>query len=745
MLALVAVVLVGALGTRLWFLQGVQAEAFQESVDRAKVRTVTLPPERGRIFDADGRILADNERVLTVTVDWSVIRNKPTQRQELFERLSGWVGKPVEELERRYDEGGEIYDPLLPMPLVEDVSEDTVQYLLERSEDFPGVDVTEQWRRVYPYAPLASHVIGYMSAITRETKDEYLAKGYNLNERVGAFGIEQSMEAELHGTWGYQKWEIDAAGNTVRLLEEVLPVGGFDIQLAIDLDVQQYAEQALETMLKQRRDLPTDREECQCADLAANNPLDPKINDGVTRVYSSSKEFGNQEWIQYKAPAGSVVVLDHSNGQVIAMASYPTFDNRWFNAGVSKEKLSQLFPQTDDPDRSILVNRAVQGRYNIGSTIKPFMSWSAMHSGLIEADDIWLDQGTYKLVSVLDEICAEGVRCEFKNANDPFGRPSQYGPVDVEDSLAVSSDTFFYRLGETFFTLLGRRDELKADLMEFGFGADSGIDLPFEWDGRIPDDEVKRQLVERGVLAKGEAPRLVTGDLVQVSIGQGLFAATPLQLANAYAAIANRGFVMRPHVVKAILSPFTPNEVGVPARADLDSAEVVQSFERPVILNELEMPPEVRDPIIRGLSRVVCPSFREGERCGVEYPEGRYRATTGERLFKDYAHEKLPIAGKTGTAQGAGQYPWNDSSAFAAFSLDDSRPYTIAAYLEKSGFGSKAAAPVVKCLFGVLAEDIEADPVLPSDPLDINSPYTAAPKEIPDRTCLGGYDGTVSE
>ena len=135
----------------------------------------------------------------------------------------------------------------------------------------------------------------------------------------------------------------------------------------------------------------------------------------------------------------------------------------------------------------------------------------------------------------------------------------------------------------------------------------------------------------------------------------------------------------------------------------------------------------------------------EGERCGVEYPEGRYRATTGERLFKDYAHDKLPIAGKTGTAQGAGQYPWNDSSAFAAFSLDDSRPYTIAAYLEKSGFGSKAAAPVVKCLFGVLAEDIEADPVLPSDPLDINSPYTAAPKEIPDRTCLGGYDGTVSE
>ncbi len=743
-LALVAVVLVGAIGTRLWFLQGVQAEAFQESVDASKIRTVRLPPERGRIFDRDGRILADNERVLTVTVEWSVLRGNSNRRQ-LFERLSGPLGKPVEELQQIYEDGKFYYDPLLPMPLVADVDESTVQFLLERSEDFPGVDVIEQWRRVYPYAPLASHVVGYMSAIFAENADEYRAKGYNLNERVGAFGIEQSMEDVLHGKWGYQTWEIDAAGNTVRLLEEVLPVGGNDIQLSIDLDVQQYAEQALETKLKQRRDLPTDPE--ISADLAARNPLDQKINDGVTRVYASSKEYGNQEWIQYKAPAGSVVVLDHSNGQVLAMASYPTFDNRWFEAGISSEKLNQLFPPTEDPDRSILVNRAVQGRYNIGSTIKPFIAWSAMHSGLITADDVWMDQGTYQLVSVPKEICAEGVRCEFKNANDPYGRPSQYGPVRVEESLAVSSDTFFYRLGETFFTLLGRRDELKADLMEFGFGADTGIDLPYEWDGRIPDDQVKAELVERGVLAKGEAPRLVTGDLVQVSIGQGLFAATPLQLANAYASLGNGGFVMRPLIVKNILAPFTPNEVGVPAMADLDEAVVVESFDRPEILNQLEMPPEVREPIIAGLTRVICPEYRNGERCGVTYPpeSSRYRATTGERLFRDYPHERLPVAGKTGTAQGAGQYPWNDSSVFGAFSLDENQPYTIVAYLEKSGYGSKAAAPVVKCMFSVLAEEIRPDPVLPSDPLDVNSPYTAAPKELADITCLGGYDGSIRE
>jgi penicillin-binding protein 2 len=739
-LALVAVVAVGALGTRLWFLQGVQASTYQLSVDAAKQREVSLPPERGRIFDADGRILADNERVLTVTVDWAVIRNRDNTRAELFERLSGPLDKPVADLEVRYQEGVRLFDPLLPMPLVEDVDEATVQFLLERSEDFPGVSVTEEWRRVYPFAPLASHVVGYMGALNEDNIDQYLALGYNRNERIGQFGIEASMETELHGSWGKQVWEIDAAGNTVRLLEEIPSVAGNDVQLSIDLDVQQYAEQALETKLRQRRDLPESTEP-EFPDRAAHNPVDPKKENGE-RVYSGSKEFGTEEWIQYKAPAGSVVVLNHSNGQVLAMASYPSFDNRWFNAGISKEKFDQLFPQSDDPDQSILVNRAVQGRYNIGSTIKPFMAWSAMHSGLITATDIYEDSGTYKLTSISKEVCASGVRCEFKNALDPFGRPSQYGPVNVESALAVSSDAFFYRLGEQFYNLQDREDELKADLMEFGFGADSGIDLPFEWDGRIPDDAIKKELVDKGVLAKGEAARLVTGDLVQVAIGQGLFAATPLQLANAYAAIANSGFVMRPHIVKNIYAPLTPDRGA--GFADLAAGTVIESFERPEINHQLQMPPEIRFPIIAGLERVICGGEREG-RCGVEFPKGRYRATTGERLFRDYPHDALPLAGKTGTAQGAGQYPWNDSSAFGAFSLDQSQPYTVVAYLEKSGYGSKAAAPVVKCVFTALAERTHVDEVLPADPLDVNSLYAAEPKALLDDTCLGGYDASVRE
>jgi penicillin-binding protein 2 len=735
-LAMVSVLLLGALGTRIWFLQGVQQGEYQARVTAAKTRTVYIPPERGRIFDAKGRIVADNQRILTVTVDWAVVRNKPKARAALFERLSGPLKVPVAELEARYNSG--LYSQLLPLPLKEDVSEDIVTFLQERSEDYPGIDVTEGWRRVYPFAPLASHVVGYLGAITKETLESYQAAGYNRNERVGQFGVELSLESTLHGSWGRRVFEIDAAGNIVRELDDqfIAPVAGKDVQLSIDLDLQQYAEQALETQLMARRNLPEE--------MRAHNPLDPKTKF-TTRVFASSKQYGETEWIPYKAPAGAVVILDHHNGQVLAMASYPTFDNRWQGAGISGEKYNQLFPSKNpdgtkiDPDQSILVNRAVQGRYNLGSTIKPFIAWSALHSGIIDANYEFLDEGTYTLTSIERDRCQEyggTAKCIFKNATGPYGKPSQYGPVKVEDALAVSSDAFFYRIGELFYSTPGLRDELKADLERFGFGADSGIQLPFEWDGRIPDDAVKKELVEKGVLGKNEVGRLVVGDSVQVAIGQGLMAATPLQIANAYATLANGGFLLQPNIVKAIYTPLTPD--AGPAEADLAAGVVDQSFERPIVRDELEMPPQVRDPLVKGLQRVIL-----GE--GTYYPKGYYHTTTGEVLFRTYAYSALPIAGKTGTAQGAGNYPWNDSSVFGAFSLDDAQPYTVVAYLEKSGYGSKAAAPVVKCIFSALAGRIRLDPVLPSDQLDVNSTIAAPPKSLADPSCLGGVDNTVKD
>lgn len=744
-LATVSLVLLGVLGVRLWFLQTIQSEEYQRQVAASKIRTVLIPPERGRIFDADGRVIADNQRILTVTVDWATVR-KESVRLALFTHLSGPLKVPVDDLMRRYDpcyglpdpcNKGQLYDTLLPLPLKEDVDEATINYLKERSEDYPGVDVVEQYRRVYPYAPLAAHVVGYMGPITAETLGSYLDQGYKRNERVGQFGVELTMERQLHGTWGKRVFEIDASGSIVRELTEqrIDPVAGFDVQLSIDLDVQQYAEQALQTELRMRRNLP---EDLSIADSAPHNPKDRGTNF-ETRVYKRTLDNGKvleyPEWVQHKAPAGSVVVLNHFTGQVLAMASYPTFDNRWMEAGINGDKYQQLFPSKNadgtsiDPDRSILVNRAVQGNYNLGSTIKPFIAWSALHAGIIDAETEFLDQGVYRLYSIEEPDCIDrgGIaRCEFKNAtNKRTLLPSKYGPVTVEDALAVSSDAFFYKLGEDFF--VSSRTLLKENLMRFGFGAKSGIQLPFEWRGRIPDNDVKKELVEKGVLAEGEVKRLTVGDNVQVAIGQGLMAATPLQIANAYATIANGGFLMQPSILKNIYAPLTPDQS--PAVADLSKGTVVQSYEAPIIRDQLEMPPEVIDPIVKGLTRVITGP-------GTTY--GIYHATTGESLFSKYP---VAIAGKTGTAQGAASLPWNDSSAFGAFGLDESVPYTVFAYLEKSGYGSKAAAPVTKCMFLALTGEVLADPVVPSDPLDTWSTVAAKDMTLRNSGCLGGSSG----
>lgn len=702
-LALVGVILFSLLGVRLWFLQTVKADELQQSVTVSKTRTVRLAPERGRIFDVDGRILADNERVLTLAVDWQMLRRK-TQRDEIFTRLSGWVQVPVEAMQERFDR--QIDSPFLPFPIKQDIDEPTAIAILERIEDFPGVEIITEWRRVYPYAPHAAHVIGYMGAITREQLDDKLADGYLRNERIGQFGVERSLERELHGVWGEKVIEVDAANRPVRVISEVLPINGFDVQLTIDLEVQQYAEQAVETTLELRRT------------QLAPNPIVKKPDGTRERM-----DLTSPDEVPFKAPAGSSVVLDYTTGDIIAMASYPTFDNRWFEAGLSSNKFEQIFPITEDPDKSILVNRAIQGRYNLGSTFKPFTAFAALNTDLIASGEYFRDTGSYKLYSVDQAKCRSGlVRCEYKNATcSGTGRPCVYGYVNVEEALAVSSDAFFYRIGEDILERNGGLPVLQDQVELFGFGADSGVELPFEFDGTVPDKELKRLYAELGVISEGEGRGYYVGDNVQLAIGQGLLSATPMHLANGYAAIANRGFLLQPTIVRAIWNPGVPDgELGF---ADFEQGSVFEDLSAPTLIRQISMPADVRDPIVRGLERVIY-----GPGVVSDYPH----KTTGEHLFLNYPRgpEAIPLGGKTGTAQGAFNYPWNDSSAFTGFSTDDDRPYVVAAYLEKAGYGSQAAAPVVKCTFMALAGLLPMEPVELSEPLDLSATVAAPSMEL---------------
>jgi penicillin-binding protein 2 len=505
-------------------------------------------------------------------------------------------------------------------------------------------------------------------------------------------------------------YEVDAGNRIVRTISYEPPVNGMDVQLSIDLDLQQYAERILQTQLKQRRQFTARNPEVEKPD-GTRGPLNPDLAVGAT--------------VAYKAPAGSVIVMNHATGQIAAMASYPTFDNRWFTADVDSEKFDQIFPhqQPDgprlDPDKSVLTNRAIQGQYNMGSTFKPFTAYAALATGRLGPGSTYNDQGTYKLVSISDDVCARGVRCVFRNSTcSHTGKPCIYGTVGVTTSLAVSSDAFYYKLGEEFYLTPGTL--LQDNVRLFGFGADTGIDLPFEFDGRVPTNELKQQLLEDGVLAEGETPNLQPGDLVQMAIGQGLFAATPLQLAVGYATFANGGWVLTPRVVQAIFEPEVPD--GDPGFADLGQATVYQSVVP--TSRQIPMGEGIREPIVAGVRR------------NITGPGANGRSTTAEELFADYPADAIQVAGKTGTAQGANSYPWNDSSAFAAFSTVPEQPYTVVSYLEKAGFGSRGAGPVVKCMFLALSGMIPLDPVAISEPLDVTSERAAQDLPPVDTSCM---------
>ncbi len=707
-----ALVLLGLVVTRTWFLQVVDAEGLETRVQEVRSRTVQLLPERGRIFDADGRIVADNERVLVATIDRAVVRD-PADRAELFLRLSGPLATPVTELERRYQ--SKMFDPLQPLPLKEAVSEQTALFLRERSEDYPGVDIAEEWKREYPYSPVGSHIVGFMGAILERQLPYYKNLRYSPNERVGQYGVEQTYESVLRGTPGYVRYEVNALGQILREIERVEPQPGNDLVLTIDFDFQQFTEQALETMLNLRR----------------------RVDAGTVKLENGDPDPLYPEENFYKAPAGSSLIMNYETGEITAMASYPNFDNRWFNAGITSEKFKQLFPNTKDPDQAIMVNRAVSGRYNLGSTFKPFTAFAALLTGQI-ADPKrykYKDEGTYKLESIPNGRCQEGVKCVFKNAFcSATNTPCRYGPVNVEDALAVSSDTFFYKIGEEILTQRGYKPILEEQVRQFGFGSATGIDLPYEFSGALPSKELKKSLADSGAITQEEGRAFYVGDNIQFAIGQGLLSATPLQVGVGYSAIANNGKVLRPHVVKYVLESGTPD--GDAGYADLSQAKILEDRTADSVTRTIDIDPDARELVLNGLTRVITGP-------GVDWDF--YHKATGEFLFKSFPKKEFPLAGKTGTAQGFNNLPWNDSSAFAAFSLNPSTPFTAVAYLEKSGYGSQAAAPVVKCIFSVFANRVKPGEVIPADPLDVNSNLVAKSQRLPSPLCLSGYGGGVRD
>jgi len=713
-LGVIAISLFLALFGRLWYLQALESERLEVSAVSNITRTIRTQAPRGQILDRNGRVLVENRLSTVVTINrdehvtalsrlgYATKDLRTEFRTEMLADLarelsqSGQLTKVVD-LERAF--GDRSFTAFDDIPIARDVDEELLIFIGERPDRFPGVQVEQDVVRSYPYGETAAHILGYVGSITgAELTDKaglYLiddpdvddpeapsvedpfGKQYRRNDEIGKVGIEAFFEDDLRGVPGSREILVDNVGNLVEVNEDATtePVQGSDVHLTLDIDLQV----KLEFELKRALDLARQVE-----------------------VLQDEEPF--------RAPAGAAVIMDPRNGSVLAMASYPTYDPGDFIDGISQEQFDKL---SDPLEHQPLLNRAVSEIYPAASTFKPFTSIAAEVYDVFgwehveEWDVPTSDPGYWDLVSCNNDYTGDvagalASGCRKRNAGDA----SMEG-VDLRHAITFSSDTYYYKIGEAFWIAPDSEinpNGIQDTAREFGFGAETGIQLPSERGGIMltSDDFAARHESNPEAFPRGQwGP----GDNTDIAIGQGSVAVTPLQLANAYSTLANGGTVFSPNIVSKVIPPTN----------DEDTIEF-----GPRVLREVDLPQPVAQEIIDGLLGVTMQ-----HKADLTQPSG----TAFDAFNKpeeggiDFDLINWPVAGKTGTAEVTGRA---DNSMFAAFGPSGSEAwsgsvnepeFTIVVVLEESGFGSRHAAPMVARLFEAISTD-SVERVLPQDEVD---------------------------
>ena len=469
-----AVLLFMLLGGRLFQLQVVNGDLYARRAAATRTAEVPIPAPRGLVFDAAGRPLVVNVPSWLVSLRPADLPDE--MRPIVLARLAGLIGADVGDLRSRLGAyKGSVYDPV---PLTH-VSREAALIVAERAADLPGVVVRVDPMRQYlddkgaVNGSLLSHVIGYTGPISKSELADLADDGYLPDDPIGRDGIEASYEDELRGTYGSQLVERDAAGRTTKVIETTRqPTPGTNLMLSIDAETQRMATDALQWGMKA-----------------------VGVQEGVT------------------------IVMNPQTGEILAMASLPAYDNNKFAQGISAKDYQAYLTQPGKPLR----NHAIADTYPPGSTFKLVTGLGALESNVTTATQRWPTYGCYQIPG------APKGQCLFD-----WNRAG-FGPLDMTDAYAKSSDTFFYQMA----VKLGV-DRLGDAAAELGFGQPTGIRLPGEADGIVASTEWAR---------KQGRPNLFTGELAQAGIGQNVVAVTPLQLLNAYAALANGGKLMRPTVI----------------------------------------------------------------------------------------------------------------------------------------------------------------------------------------------------
>ena len=622
-LAVVVVCLFAALFARLWFLQVINEPAAQAAAQDNSVRIVYTPAPRGRILDRNGNVLVGNTVSEVVTVSRQVAATEP----DVISRLALLLNVTTASLQQQIHDPQ--YSPYAPVPLADNVQAPVVVYLREFQADFPGVSVQATAERYYPYGTVAANILGYVGQISaQELTPARIRAGYQPGDEIGKTGVEASFESELRGQPGVTKLQVDSHGNVLGVLASTPPVPGHDVWLSIDINVQKLAEATL-------------------ADgLAATRLTSDKSAGGPGKLFA--------------APAGAVVVMNPQDGSVLALATNPTYNPQDFVGGISQLKFNQYLDNPAHP----LDDRTIQGVYAPGSTFKLATAISGLQAGVITPSYVFDDKGYLQVGANKCSTVFQVAGC-FNNDNRQV-----YGDVNLQRAITVSSDAYFYNIGAIFWNAYSSSQQYGPDGLqngprELGFGSPTGIDLPNEASGLVPDQASRKKEHEQ-YPQDYSTGQWYTGDNVNTAIGQGEVGVTPLQLANAYSTFANGGTLWVPQIALKV--------------TDLQG-KVVEQFTA-TAKSHVALQPAWQASMLAGFEGVTASS------------DG-----TAHAAFAGFPLAQIPVAGKTGTAQVTGKDP---TSVFASFAPANNPQFVVVALMEQSGYGADAAAPVVRQIYDSL-------------------------------------------
>lgn len=459
-LAALLIILSCLLVLRLAYLQFSQYQRYATLSLKNQMSILPIAPPRGIILDKNGVVLADNMPVYVLEIVPERVKNLAETLQQLRQLIPSITEEDIENFKHERSQNRSYAS----IPIKLKLTQEEVATFASNQYQFPGVSIKARLMRYYPLGELTAHLLGYVGRINIQELQQVDSTNYRATNFIGKTGIEKYYENELHGIVGYQQVETDVSGRTLRVLNKQRPISGDKLYLTIDTRLQRAAYDALQ------------------------------------------------------GKRGAIVVIDVTNGDILAMVSSPSYNPNLFVNGISKKDYQKLANAADRP----LYNRAVRGLYPPASTLKPFVALAGLEKGIITADTKIYDPGWYKLPNV------SHVYHDWRRTG--------HGVVNLKRAITVSCDTYFYQLGNKMGI-----SALADVLAQFGFGQRTHVDLHEEAPGILPSPNWKRQ-------AKKSA--WYPGDTLITAIGQGFMLASPLQLANATACLSESGRRYRPHLLK---------------------------------------------------------------------------------------------------------------------------------------------------------------------------------------------------